>query len=170
MIQYVELSGNKGSEDVIRVMESVLERNRGEVGGLIKPLIGVQNNGNEVPFDILRKQGEYAEDLKAKYDAQVIAHTRTEKRIKELEKQTESERRQAKARISELTNSLESEKIARNSVQGTLAKLKEDFARSELEKDKLIIDLQNKYDKAKIERQQIELELNKNREAWNKSE
>lgn len=41
MIQYVELSGNKGSEDVIRVMESVLERNRGEVGGLIKPLIGV---------------------------------------------------------------------------------------------------------------------------------
>ena len=65
---------------------------------------------------------------------------------------------------------MESEKIARNSVQGTLTKLKEDFARSELEKDKLIIDLQNKYDKAKIERQQIELELNKNREAWHKSE
>ena len=78
---------------MIRVIETVLERNRGEIGGLIKPLMGVQNNGNEVPFDILRKQGEYAEDLKAKYDAQVIAHTRTEKRIKELEKSMDSERR-----------------------------------------------------------------------------
>jgi hypothetical protein len=33
-----------------------------------------------------------------------------------------------------------------------LIKLKEDFARSELEKDKLIIELQTKYEKAKLEK------------------
>ncbi len=43
-------------------------------------------NSRDVPFDILNKERQYAEDLKAKYDAQVIAHARTEKRIKELER------------------------------------------------------------------------------------
>ena len=43
-------------------------------------------SSKDIPFDILKREKEYAEDLKAKYEAQVIAHTRTEKRIKEIEK------------------------------------------------------------------------------------
>ena len=49
-------------------------------------------------------------------------------------------------------------------------KLKEDFARSDLEKDKLIMDLQVKFDKARLERSQYELELTKTREALIRSE
>ena len=52
----------------------------------------------------------------------------------------------------ELIRSLEEEKIARKSIETTLSKLKEDFAHTELEKDKLISDLTIKYDKIKIER------------------
>jgi hypothetical protein len=100
----------------------------------------------------LQKEKEYAEDLKAKYEAQVIAHTRTEKRVKELEKQMEYERRKMKASNAELVRSLEDEKLARKAIETTLAKLKEDFARNELDKDKLIMDLSVKYDKSKIER------------------
>lgn len=72
--------------------------------------------------------------------------------------------------MNEIVRSLEEEKIARNSIQSTLIKLKEDFARSELEKDKMIIELQTKYDKARIEKQQIELEINKQKEAHIRSE
>ena len=46
-----------------------------------------------------------------------------------------------KSSNTELVRSLEEEKIARKAIETTLAKLKEDFAKSELEKDKLILDL-----------------------------
>lgn len=72
--------------------------------------------------------------------------------------------------MNEIVRTLEEEKIARNSIQNTLIKLKEDFARGELEKDKMIIELQTKYDKARIEKQQIELEINKQKEAHIRSE
>ena len=48
------------------------------------------------------KEKDYAEDLKAKYEAQVIAHTRTEKKMREAERQAENERRQLRTVNSEL--------------------------------------------------------------------
>ena len=46
-----------------------------------------------------------------------------------------------------------------------LSKLKTDFSKKELEKDKLISDLSIQVDKLKIERNQYELELSKTRDA-----
>jgi hypothetical protein len=60
---------------------------------MMENLASVKASSKDIPFDILKREKEYAEDLKAKYEAQVIAHTRTEKRIKEIEKQIEFERR-----------------------------------------------------------------------------
>jgi len=37
----VELTGNKGSEEASQAMETFLQRNRGELGGLGKFLAGV---------------------------------------------------------------------------------------------------------------------------------
>jgi hypothetical protein len=71
----------------------------------------------------------------------VIAHARTEKKVKELEKSIEYERRKMKTTNTELVRSLDEEKLARRSIEATLSKLKEDFARSDLDKDKLIADL-----------------------------
>lgn len=144
-------------------METFLQRNRGELGGLGKLLAGVP--ANEVPYQILQKEKDYAEDLKAKYEAQVIAHARTEKRTKDLEKQIEQERRKLNSSNSELKRQLEEEKIARKSIESSLSKLKDDFARADLDKDKLIVDLQVKYDRARIEKSQYELELTKTKEA-----
>lgn len=72
--------------------------------------------------------------------------------MKEIEKQLENERRKNKTTHSELVRSLEEEKIARKMIETTLSKLKEDFAKQELEKDKLLADITIKYDKIKIER------------------
>ena len=69
MIQFVELTGNKGTEEVVQAMETFLQRNRGEIGGLGKFLGNVPGSQNEVPYHILQKEKDYAEDLKARYEA-----------------------------------------------------------------------------------------------------
>lgn len=125
----------------------------------------MQREGNEIPYEILQKEKDYAEEIRAKYEAQVIAHSRTEKKARELEKSLESEKRKLKNINSELIKQLEEEQINRRSLEITLSKLKEDFATRELEKDKLISTLSIKVDKLKIERSQFELELNKTRDA-----
>ena len=51
-----------------------------------------------------------------------------------------------------------------------MSKLKEDFAKSDLEKDKLIMDLSVKFERAKTERSQFELELTKTKEALIRSD
>jgi hypothetical protein len=69
-----------------------------------------------------------------------------------VERQLENERKKHKTSNSELVKSLEEERIARKMIETTLSKLKEDFAKQELEKDKLLADISIKYEKIKIER------------------
>jgi Ran GTPase-activating protein (RanGAP) involved in mRNA processing and transport len=69
MIQYIELTGNKGTEDVSRALDPILQKNRGEIGGMIDQLTNVKGSAKDIPYDILRKEREYAEDLKAKFEA-----------------------------------------------------------------------------------------------------
>lgn len=106
-----------------------------------KFLGSVAGSQSEVPLQILQKEKEYAEDLKAKYEAQVTAHSRTEKRAKELEKALEFERRRLKTTNTDLVRSLEEEKLARKAIEANLSKLKDDFARNDIDKDKIITDL-----------------------------
>jgi len=65
---------------------------------------------------------------------------------------------------------LEEEKLARKAIEANLSKLKDDFARNDIDKDKMITDLQIKLEKTKIEKSQYELELTKTRDALFKSE
>jgi hypothetical protein len=63
---------------------------------MIEQLTNVKGSAKDIPYDILRKEREYVKDLLAKYEAQLIAHSRLENRNKELEKQIENERRKGK--------------------------------------------------------------------------
>lgn len=128
ILQYCDLIGNKGAEEYYQVIENYLARNRGEIGGLGKMLAGVQGADSDVPYQILQKEKDFAEDIRAKYEAQVIAHSRTEKRVRELEKALENEKRKLKSTNTELVKSLEEEKIARRTLDTTLSKLKDDWA------------------------------------------
>jgi hypothetical protein len=50
----VELTGNKGTEEVSQALETYLQRNRGEIGGLGKLLSSAApGSQNEVPYQIL---------------------------------------------------------------------------------------------------------------------
>ena len=132
----------------MRALDPILQKNRGEIGGMIDQLTNVKGSAKDIPYDILRKEREYAEDLKAKYEAQLIAHTRVEKRNKELEKLVENERRKGKTSHQELVRQLEEEKIARKTLEANLSRIKEDTAKTDLNREKMIIELSLKYEKA----------------------
>lgn len=82
-----------------------------------------------------------------------------------MEKNLEGERRKLKSTNTELVRNLEDERIARKTIESSLSKLKEEFARGDLEKDKLISDISIKNEKIKSENTQYELELSRTREA-----
>jgi len=84
------------------VLETYLNRNRDSTGFARIVFKETQEFQNEVPYQILQKERDFAEDLKAKYEAQVIAHTRTEKKTTELERQLENERRKSKIKNTDL--------------------------------------------------------------------
>ena len=58
-------------EDTIALIDSLLKRNRGE--GLQLPMdqarLGADGQPQNVPYAILEKEKDYADELKAKYDA-----------------------------------------------------------------------------------------------------
>ena len=58
-------------------------------------------------------------------------------------------------------NQLEDERIARKSIESVLSKLKEDFAKTDLTKEKYTGEIQIKFDHIKSERNHLEMELNK---------
>jgi hypothetical protein len=53
----------------------------------------------------------------------------------------EFERRRLKTTNADLVRSLEEEKLARKAIEVNLSKLKDDFARNDIDKDKIITDL-----------------------------
>ena len=134
---------------------------------MIEQLTNVKGSAKDIPYDILRKEREYVKDLLAKYEAQLIAHSRLENRNKELEKQIENERRKGKTSHQELIRQLEEEKIARktmDSKKSNLSRIQEDSAKSDLQKEKTIIDLSLRFEKAQTEHQHYLLELNKTKD------
>jgi len=105
-LHFLEVLGTKIADDIKQSINNIQERNRGEASGLgralkERPFAGVSDE-NEVPYEILRKEKDFADNLKAKYEAQVIAHQRTEKRLREVDKHMQNEKRKYKATNAEL--------------------------------------------------------------------
>lgn len=77
----------------------------------------------------------------------MIAHGRTEKRVKEVERVADSDRRKLKSQVTELTKQLEDERITRKTLDKNLHDFKGSSQSNELEKDKLINELTLRLDK-----------------------
>ena len=127
--------------------------------GLKNALIEGMQLGQEsdIPIQIFQREKEFAEDIKARYEAQVIAHKRTERKQKEIEKHLEMEQRKFKFQQAELVKQLEEERIARKTLDAILTKLKDDFTKQELQKDKTHGEIEVSYDQVKRERDQLKL-------------
>ena len=85
-----------------------------------------------------------SDDLSSKYNAQVLAHSRTEAKIAEYEMLLDQERRKSREIRNDLIKELEQERQMREHTEEQLLRLKEDTMRKEMQDINMIEDLEQK--------------------------
>ena len=81
-------------------------------------------------------------DMKARYDAQIIAHERTEGKLEDVEKFLDQEREKSAQLRQELLKGIVIEKEQKEHILEDMAKLKESFMKEEIRYTKQIQDLE----------------------------
>jgi len=164
----LELAGNKITEDVINVIDNLLERNKNQnsaksdnilresmrqkfVMSLDFPKENI-SKPDEEPYYGLEKGEKDIIELKARYDAQIIAHERTEHKLEELEKSLEQEREKNAQLRQELLKGIDIEKEQKAKIVEEMGKLKENFMKDELKYTHTIQDLELNVTKLENER------------------
>lgn len=79
--------------------------------------------------------------IRARYDAQIVAHERTGKKLEDAEKVLDKEREKSSQLREDLVKGIEVEKMKKERLQEDMAKMRENFAKEELRYSKLIQDL-----------------------------
>ena len=69
---------------------------------------------SQEPLYALNREKEYAQELQGKYESQVMAHSRTEGRIAELEILLEREKQRTREMRMDLVKELDNEKLMRS--------------------------------------------------------
>jgi hypothetical protein len=70
--------------------------------------------------------------IKARYDAQIIAHERTERKLEDVEKSLDKERDKSAQLRQELLKGLEIEKMKKERLQDEMTKMNDSFTKEEL--------------------------------------
>lgn len=92
----------------------------------------------------LEKEKEFTEELKARYDVQVISNSKLEKRIKELEIMLNNERTKVEEIRSQSSKDIQIEKDMRLKYEDQVLKLKEDLMKKEIESNKALQEVEIK--------------------------
>eukprot|EP00826_Nyctotherus_ovalis_P026373 TRINITY_DN20605_c0_g1_i2.p1 TRINITY_DN20605_c0_g1~~TRINITY_DN20605_c0_g1_i2.p1 ORF type:complete len:315 (+),score=98.16 TRINITY_DN20605_c0_g1_i2:160-1104(+) len=130
-----EVSGNKISEDAMNVIEELVERNRLGVkgGNFFKESARSQLN---LPIDeqdsFLNEKEKEIMAIKTKYDAQVIAHENTERKLEDAEKNLGKEREKSSQLRQELLKGIDVEKEQNERILNEMNRLKEEFMKNEI--------------------------------------
>lgn len=102
----------------------------------------------EPPFNnsmkFLEKEKEITEELKARYDVQIISNSKLEKRIKELEIMLNNERSKVDEIRNQTAKELQNEKDLRFRYEEQVLKLKEELMKKEIEFNKNLQELEIK--------------------------
>jgi len=158
--------GNKIEETLIKEINEKLNRNKNlnynyyvnnEKGKLSTsqvmiskdPVVNFEEKlSYEPPFNnsmkFLEKEKEITEELKARYDVQIISNSKLEKRIKELEIMLNNERSKVDEIRNQTTKELQNEKDMRFRYEEQVLKLKEDLMKKEIDYNKNLQELEIK--------------------------
>ena len=165
-LQDLILMGNKIDEDTLREINEKLNRNKNlnynyfvnsekgkmsntQTGFNKDPVINYEEKlSQEPPFKnsmkFLEKEKEISEELKARYDVQIISNSKLERRIKELEIMLNNERTKVDEIRSHTAKELQNEKDLRFRYEEQVLKLKEDLMKKEIEYNKNLQELEIK--------------------------
>jgi hypothetical protein len=97
-----------------------------------------------IPINILNKEKAFAEEIHQKIESQLLANTRSESRITELETLFEQERRKAKEVREELTQDLDNEMRQKQHKEDAIYTLQEEMNRRQLDDARIIQELEGK--------------------------
>lgn len=176
-VNKIELSGNKIPEDLLQQIEKLLKteaiRSPSRISSpgraLATPTYTAPDN-TMVPARLLNKEKEYSDELQAKYEAQILAHSRTEARISELEIMLEQESKRSSEIRNELLKELENERMLRSQAEDSILMLKEENLRREMEDSKAYQEVEYKFNKALNEKNLLSLELANLQEHYEKAQ
>jgi hypothetical protein len=165
-LQDLILMGNKIDEALIKEINEKLNRNKNlnynyyvnnEKGKLSTsqvmiskdPVVNFEEKlSYEPPFNnsmkFLEKEKEITEELKARYDVQIISNSKLEKRIKELEIMLNNERSKVDEIRNQTAKELQNEKDMRFRYEEQVLKLKEDLMKKEIDYNKNLQELEIK--------------------------
>ncbi len=165
-LQDLILMGNKIEETLIKEINEKLNRNKNlnynyyvnnEKGKLSTsqvmiskdPVVNFEEKlSYEPPFNnsmkFLEKEKEITEELKARYDVQIISNSKLEKRIKELEIMLNNERSKVDEIRNQTAKELQNEKDMRFRYEEQVLKLKEDLMKKEIDYNKNLQELEIK--------------------------
>jgi chromosome segregation ATPase len=114
-----------------------------------------------VPVKMLSREKEYTDELQAKYEGQLLALTRAESRISELELMLEQEVKRSQDARQELLRDLESERYQRNRTEEALLVLKEDSLKHEMDDSRTLQELELRLNRAQSEKTMLSNELDR---------
>ena len=165
-LQDLILMGNKIDEEILKEINDKLNRNKNlNYNYFVNNEKGKGNNSqinynkdptvnfeeklsHEPPFKnsikFLEKEKEITEELKARYDVQIISNSKLEKRIKELEIMLNNERSKVDDIRNQTNKELQNEKDLRFRYEEQVLKLKEDSMKKEIEYNKNLQELEIK--------------------------
>lgn len=114
-----------------------------------------------VPGKLLNREKEYSEELQGKYEAQLLALTRAESRISELELMLEQEVKRSQDSRQELLRDLEAERYQRSRQEESLLILKEEALKREMDDSKAAQELELRLNRAHSEKVMLNNELDR---------
>ena len=185
----LEIAGNKIPEELLNSIDAVI--NKGErKGGIqleqnISPVRGSASfyesasspnafqssmqtmAANSMPLasGALSPRNERREENAIRYQSQMMAQSKSEGRVGELELQLDQERRRTKELRLDLLKELEQEKLMRSHVEENLLKLKEESMKREMHDNKVIEDLELRLNNLHHETNSQKMDMDKKKEA-----
>ena len=92
-----------------------------------------ENSLLRTPNNIIEKEKEISDEFKARYDVQLIANSKLEKRVKELEVQLSNEKAKFEEFKMENSKDLDFERNTKMKYEDMILNLKDDLMRKDLE-------------------------------------
>lgn len=112
-----------------------------------------------VPAKLLSREKEYTDELQGKYEAQLLALTRAESRISELELMLEQEVKRSQDARQDLLRDLEDERYQRNRADEALLIIKEESLKREMDDSRTLQELELRVNRLQSEKSMLNNEL-----------
>jgi hypothetical protein len=174
-VRRVEVSGNRIPDDLLSQFDDLAASSSSlQKSPRVPPSPQRQRSSplkavgeSYVPVKLLSREKEYTDELQARYEGQLIALTRAESRVSELELMLEQEVKLSQDARQELLRDLEGERYQRTRADEALLVLKEEGLKREMDDSRALQELELRLNRAQSEKTMLNNELDRLQGSYN---